>query len=729
MTSGVVQDSATHGEIDHNITRVLIRFAGYTVVTLLVLWVLDLVLPGFSMTSLWSGLAAIVGISLLNTFLRPLLVRYTVGLNMITFGLFSLLISVLMVLLVAWVVPGFRVSNGWTALFISIVLALIHTLVTNTLLAQQDRELERLRVFKRFASQQNAGALSAANAAGLVVIEVDGLSEPVLRLAIEGGHMPTLKSWLDSGDYRLTAWDASIPCMTSAMQAGILHGNHTNIPAFRYYDKKRKRIVGSNHPKDAVAMLAPSNNGNGLLAHGGLSVNNWACGNATESLLTFTDFDMGPRGVRKQGGLLYGFFADAYMVQGTLGAMLREIWREWRESRYQRTHDVQPRLERKFPYPLSRALTTIFLPAVSVYLTIERMFEGVATIYTTLFGYDKVSHYSGIDRPDTMRVLEQVDDQIRWISLARPHVARRYEIVLLADHGHSQGFTFKQAYGKSIGDLVGELINAPDAPREEVEADVVDTTTGDEGLQFLGLLLGQVAMEDSRRARVLRRALQKRSEDGYVNVDDADEEPTGDAVARAESVVCATGNLALVYLKSSEERMTLEEILARYPRLVSSLLAHPGIGEILVDSEEEGAVVLGKAGGVYYLNDDTWEEPNPLAPFSPHTARHLRELTGYWNCGDLVVFSSYDAETMAVHAFEEQVGSHGGLGGWQTQPFLMYPSHLEPDGVPEIVGAGEVYQTLMRWKKQLGILPESGDAHASDANASDANAGAAATMD
>lgn len=686
--------------MDHNIFRNIIRFAVYTIVTMLLFGLLDWVLPGFSLASWQAGVVAIGAISLLNTFLRPLLVRWTVGLNMITFGLFSLLISALIVLLAAWITPGFAVHSLGVALFISFVLAATHTLVTNTLLAPQDREMERLRVMRRFAADQPALDPAAARPQGLIVVEVDGLSEPVLRKAIEEGHMPTLKAWLDAGTYRLTAWDASLPCMTSSMQAGILHGSHTNIPAFRYYDKKRKRILGSNHPRDAVEMLAPNNNGMGLLHDGGLSVNNWACGNATESLLTFTDFGLDPISIRKQGGLLYGFFADAYMVQGTFALMVREIWQEWRESRAQRKQNILPRHDRKFPYPLSRAATTVFLPAVSVYLAIERMFSGVGTIYATLFGYDKVSHYSGIDRPDTMRVLEQVDEQIRWIDLARAHTTRQYTLVLLADHGHSQGPTFKQKYGKTIGETIAALIH----PGKHREGKVVDAGTGDEGLQYLGLLLGQVTQQDSKRARILRRAFEKRQQEGYVDLDDSDGQPTSEQVDRAESVVCVTGNLALVYLKASEERMTLEEILARYPRLIEDLLTHPGIGVILVESEQAGPLVLGKDGSVYTLRDDKYEGQNPLAPFSPHSARHLRELSSYWNCGDLVVFSSYDPETMEVHAFEEQIGSHGGLGGWQVQPFLMYPAHLEPDGLDEIVSAGEVFQTLVRWKTRLSAV-------------------------
>jgi hypothetical protein len=178
--------------------------------------------------------------------------------------------------------------------------------------------------------------------------------------------------------------------------------------------------------------------------------------------------------------------------------------------------------------------------------------------------------------------------------------------------------------------------------------------------------------------------------------------PTDAEAADAESIVCASGNLALVYLKASNQRMSVEEILAHYPRLVPGLLTHPGVGVIVAQSEEAGPVVLGKNGGIYQLADGRITEPNPLAPYSKHTARHLLALAEYKNCGDLVLFSQFDPVTLEGAAFEELVGFHGGIGGWQTQPFLLYPSHFESEPLPEIVGAGEVYQVIKRWRTHLG---------------------------
>jgi uncharacterized membrane protein YvlD (DUF360 family) len=674
--------------------RHLIRFAVYALVTLGVLWVADLFMDSFNMLTWQAGLLAVVIVSLLNTFLRPLLVRVTIGLNMATFGLFSLIISAVIVWLADWLVPGFEAQGLWVLIVLSFLLAGAHTYVSNTLLAQEDRELDRLRVIERFAKKQSG---TPPTTPGLIMLEIDGLSAPVLRQAMADGHMPNLRAWIESGSHTLVGWDASVPSMTSAMQAGILHGSHTNIPAFRFWDKENARLLVSNHPKDAQIILSPNQDGNGLLKGNGLAVNNWTSGDAGESLLTFTDMAAHSKNLRDQGNLLFGFFADAYLIQQSLAAMVADMWQEWKESRYQRQHDVQPRIDRHFPYPIVRAATVAFLPPISVYLVIQKMFEGVDTAYTTLVSYDEVAHHSGVTRPDALRILEEVDQQIEWVNKARQSVKRPYEIIVLSDHGQSQGATFKQRYGKTVSDLVSELT------RSTQGADtVVDTSTGDEGLQYLGLLLAQASSGDSLRAKMLNSAVKKRSSDGFVKMGEEANVPTDAEAADAESIVCASGNLALVYLKASNQRMSVEEILAHYPRLVPGLLTHPGVGVIVAQSEEAGPVVLGKNGGIYQLADGRITEPNPLAPYSKHTARHLLALAEYKNCGDLVLFSQFDPVTLEGAAFEELVGFHGGIGGWQTQPFLLYPSHFESEPLPEIVGAGEVYQVIKRWRTHLG---------------------------
>ena len=61
-----------------------------------------------------------------------------------------------------------------------------------------------------------------------------------------------------------------------------------------------------------------------------------------------------------------------------------------------------------------------------------------------------------------------------------------------------------------------------------------------------------------------------------------------------------------------------------------------------------------------------------------------------------------DAETGEVAAFEELVGSHGGIGGAQTEAFLLYPAAFEapPDTV---LGAPAVHRVLVGWLEGLGL--------------------------
>ena len=62
---------------------------------------------------------------------------------------------------------------------------------------------------------------------------------------------------------------------------------------------------------------------------------------------------------------------------------------------------------------------------------------------------------------------------------------------------------------------------------------------------------------------------------------------------------------------------------------------------------------------------------------------------------DILVNSFYDPEIDEVAAFEELVGSHGGLGGGQTSPFIMFPSEWEFENV-NIVGASELHTQLKK---------------------------------
>jgi hypothetical protein len=143
----------------------------------------------------------------------------------------------------------------------------------------------------------------------------------------------------------------------------------------------------------------------------------------------------------------------------------------------------------------------------------------------------------------------------------------------------------------------------------------------------------------------------------------------------------------------------LEEIEERHPRLLAALREHPHVGWILARSREHGAVALG-GRGIHYLEDGRVDGDDPLAPFGPNAPHHLRRTDGFPHVADLMIGSFYDPELDEGCAFEELISFHGGLGGPQTQPFILYPSPLSvPD--EEIVGAEQVHAVLSSWRRKL----------------------------
>lgn len=81
--------------------------------------------PG-AMTTLVGALILAVVLAIINLFIKPFIFVLTLPVNLLTLGLFSLVINALLVMLAAAVVPGFAISGFWSALIFAIVLSLIN---------------------------------------------------------------------------------------------------------------------------------------------------------------------------------------------------------------------------------------------------------------------------------------------------------------------------------------------------------------------------------------------------------------------------------------------------------------------------------------------------------------------------------------------------------------------------------------------------------------------------
>jgi hypothetical protein len=295
------------------------------------------------------------------------------------------------------------------------------------------------------------------------------------------------------------------------------------------------------------------------------------------------------------------------------------------------------------------------------------MMIGRPCIYATFSSYDEVAHHSGLERADTLEALRRLDQRIGRIERASRQAARPYHVVVLSDHGQTQGATFKQRNGYTLEQLVERSMGG---------ASVAGIAGGDEQNAMAGLAMAEATGGGAKAAK----------------------KPKG-TVGDRDAVVLASGNLGLIYLMSEKRRLTLEEIEQRHPELIPALVGHPHVGFVMVRSAARGGVALG-SDGANYLDEGRVEGSDPLAAFPANAAAHLKRTDGFEHVADIMVNSFYDPDMDEGCAFEELISFHGGLGGSQTRAFMLYPDDLADPGQP-IIGAASVNGVLRGWRAEL----------------------------
>lgn len=668
-------------------------------------WVIAQITPGFDIVG-WSALLyAVLVVAALNAVLRPAILWFMLPFTFLTFGLLTIVINAALLWLAAMLVEGVTVRGFGAALLGVLGLAAVNTVASSVfhvgdeqsfyrhLVARAARRREQRRRAARGGEQEAA----AAEGTGLVIVQLDGLSAEALRAAVRGGHVPTITRWLHAGSHRVQEWECSVPSQTSTNQAGLLYGNDFDIPAFRWYEKERDHLVVSSRPADAAAIEARIRRlGPGLL-EGGSSVGNLVSGDAARSVLTMST--LGDPGRTRSDDFFY-YFLSPYAFSRSLVMMLREAGRELRQALGQRLRDERPRVSRGRASPLLRAVACVALRDMTLSMVIEDLHGGVPIVFCDFVGYDEVAHRTGPLHPDALRVLGELDEQLATLERVAAHAPRPYQFVLLSDHGQSAGTPFRQRHGETIGEVVERL-----APGQRVRISLgTDEGWGTLNAWLSELLAVSGSWSARTTARIVRRLFRARLTGGHVEVgpDRASlPEPP------AELVVCASGNLALIYLATQPGRLTAEQLDEHAPGLVSGLAAHPGVGFVMVRTLDGVPLVIGRDGRRRLDGadpaDDRVEGADPLAPFGPYAAGHLRRLAAYPHSGDIVVNSAVDPFTGEVAAFEEFIGSHGGLGGQQTRAVLLHPAGWETP--PELVGAPAVHAVLRRWQQALAAPP------------------------
>ena len=670
----------------------------------------SLIFDTFKLGNWYNSFIITIGVIIANTILWPILRRLLMKFIVLTFGIGALIVNSLIFYGVCCLIPGVSLE-ATDAFLIPLLMAIVNTLISN--IADIDYYDSYTSRVSNYVSKEKKSY--EQKFPGLIMLEIDGLSIEILKEAIDKDMMPTVKKWIDNS-HTLKEWETDLSSQTGASQAGILHGNNENIVAYRWVEKENdNKIMVSGKLAHAPIIEKRISDGNGLLCDKGTSITIMFTGDSDNPILTSSRFKLLTFSYNKSLNVV---FLESYSFQRIIILFLWEILVEIKSQIVHKVKNIQPRLRRNIIYATIRAGANVLLREVATETLIADMAKGeVNSAYASYVGYDEVAHHSGINDNDIWNVLKQIDLQFKRLEKAEKSCERNYEFVVLSDHGQGNGATFKQRYGITLANYVRRLLpedmktydknqfitdHFRDAfiPENKQIGTIIDKVDDIKERDFFSDKLENIKEKTPDFIKIEELKSKYQNDLDYIKTHKSKEQTTKKA-KNSELIVLGSGNLGLIYLTQWTKRLNYEEIVMLFPNLIPGLVKHKGIGFILVDSFTNGPMAIG-AEGIYYLNTDRIEGKNPLENFGKNAAMHLKRHNKFKNMPDILVNSFYDPKTEEICAFEELIGSHGGLGGSQTRPFILYPSNWEDP--EELIGAKSIYDFL---KKEIDELKNS----------------------
>jgi len=473
---------------------------------------------------------------------------------------------------------------------------------------------------------------------GLVVIHLDGLSHGRLGAALERGHMPFVKTLIEKEGYDAQPYRCGIPSTTPFAQAGILYGDNSEIPSYRWWDKEAGLLVvfgsGSTFNRVADRYFA----GRKPLTAGGACIAALYRAGATDRFGPPYEERHRPDEPDAGGRVIAAFLLNPVTLYFWVrhgGPALFRIASEYLRARFsrRRTADV---------FVIADIYHEVVVHHLTRFALLQAMDEGLPTIYACFYTYDEASHAFGPTDPNTLRVLRHIDSTIRLASAKRRanRAGVDYEIVVLSDHGQVETIPFVTADGESLGRKIARLL--PD-----------HAVTEHRGLAF--------------------------APDGA--------EPAG----RVQ--ITYSGGLAHVYFAHVAGRLDASALESRYAGLAEHVADVAGVGMVMVKDREGGALVT--RDGRFSLGTPLASKTTELLERfdAPEVlAAQLRRLNSFERSGDLVVFGAYDGVKQIN--FEDQVGGHGSVGGDQLHPFLLAKKEWGLD-TARVTNASDLYPMLV----------------------------------
>ena len=312
-----------------------------------------------------------------------------------------------------------------------------------------------------------ARSQGTASERGLVLVQIDGLARTQVERALREGRMPFLERLRQRDGYHLHTFYSGVPSTTPAVQAELFYGVRGAVPSFSFRDPQSGELVRMFDPSSVAGIEAQlAVQGDNLLRDGSAYADIYSGGAAEPHYCAAT------------AG--WGEVARTFSPWAVASVVL---WHGWSLCRtltlmgvevalamidFWRSPFLLTDLRQELKFVSSRVAVSILLREITTIGASLDVTRGLPIVHVNYLGYDEQAHRRGPSSQFAYWSLQGIDYAIsRLASAARRSARRDYDVWVYSDHGQAEVLPFEVATGRSLSDVVADILGSEPATRRE----------------------------------------------------------------------------------------------------------------------------------------------------------------------------------------------------------------------------------------------------------------------
>ncbi|MBN1544193.1 alkaline phosphatase family protein [Candidatus Woesearchaeota archaeon] len=494
-----------------------------------------------------------------------------------------------------------------------------------------------------------------------IIIQIDSLPCSILKQFLDRGSCRFMKRLIDKEGYHLQSFNCGVPSGTPAVQSGIMYGDNSAIPGFRFVDKRKRRQFSFGNPNHVKFIENTFFAGKKGILEGGASYSNIFSGGAQRSIFTMSTITKDKRFRRiKESSLWLFLLLHPASLWRVIYYSVAELLIESVEII---THPVMRLFGKRkaifgFRIPFRRILMNVILTEIITIGAILDIRRGLPKIYLNYLSYDDIAHLRGPHSTAAFFMVRALDRRIRRIVNSIKDDG--YDVFIMSDHGQVDSVPFRTVEGITLAQFIEKCAHVGSfglSSANEGRLSLISVLMR-KTLDFMKYVSSPLRWMGSSFARGMMNVIRPQS---FRFVWDEDE----------RIFVADSCSLANVYFSASREMMDLRQINRKYPLLVEKLLRNRSIGVVMA-KQGDRVMLMHRRGMVIIGNDFVRKQGRDFLHEYGDEETLISQLRGFSKVkflGDLVLFGKYK-DGVAV-SFTEHVGAHGGIGGDMMHPFFI----------------------------------------------------------